>query len=203
MSSSAPSPTAVTPSDSRRTVGVFGGSFNPPHVAHMLAAAYVLATQPVSDVLVVPVFQHPFSKGLAPFEHRLAMCRAAFEWLPGVTVSTVERELGGDSLTLRTLEHLTATHPDWSFRLIIGSDVLPDLPKWHRFDRISEIAPPLVLDRAGWSDDDARVFLPEISSTRVRQHALRGDREVLASLVPKGVLAYMVEHDVYRAPRSG
>jgi nicotinate-nucleotide adenylyltransferase len=183
-------------------VGVFGGSFNPPHVAHMLAVAYVLATQPVDQVLVVPVFQHPFSKGLAPFDHRLAMCRAAFEWLPNVTVSTVERELGGDSLTLRTLEQLTATHPDWDFRLIIGSDVLPDLPKWHRFDRISEIAPPLVLDRAGWSERRDRVFLPEVSSTLVRELATRGDDAALASLVPRAVLAYMVEHAVYRAPTS-
>src|SRR5678816_1236754 len=94
-------------------VAIFGGSFNPPHVAHMLAVVYALSTQQIERVLVVPVFQHPFAKELAPFEDRLAMARLALGWLPRTEVSTIERELGGESRTLRTIEALADRHPSW------------------------------------------------------------------------------------------
>jgi nicotinate-nucleotide adenylyltransferase len=179
-------------------VVVFGGSFNPPHVAHLMAAVYVLATAPVDDVLVVPVYRHPFSKELAPFEDRLEMCRLAFSWIPRVTVSAVERELGGESLTLRTLEHLAVAHPDWSMRLLIGADVLPDLPKWHRFDRIAEIAPPIVVGRAGVTAEGApEPVLPRVSSTEVREAIAGNDEERAARLVPSNVLAYARAHGLY------
>ncbi|WP_248913744.1 nicotinate-nicotinamide nucleotide adenylyltransferase [Polyangium aurulentum] len=182
-----------------RRVVVFGGSFNPPHVAHVLASVYVLSTQPVDEVLVVPVYRHPFAKELTPYEDRLEMCRLAFEWIPGVTVSTVERELGGESLTLRTLEHLAEVHPGWSMRLLIGADVLPDLPKWHRFDRISEIAPPIVVGRAGFPVEGApEAILPRASSTEVREAIGSGDLERVGRLVPSKVLAYAAERGLYR-----
>src|SRR5262249_33315608 len=135
----------------RARVAVFGGSFNPPHVAHLLAVVYALATAPVDRILVVPVYRHPFAKELAPFEDRLEMCRLAMGWVPGVTISDIERELGGESLTLRTVEHLRSQHPEFELRLLVGADVLPDLPKWHRFERIAALAPPLVLARAGYT----------------------------------------------------
>jgi nicotinate-nucleotide adenylyltransferase len=181
------------------TVGVFGGSFNPPHVAHVLAAAYVLAIGAVEEVLIVPVYQHPFSKELAPFDDRLAMCGLAFSVLHRVHVSDVERDLGGESLTLRTLEHLRELHPDWSLRLLVGSDVLPDLPKWHRWDLISEIAPPIVLDRAGATERPDRVLLPDVSSSEIRALFARGDRTALARLLPAAVLAYAASRGLYGA----
>jgi nicotinate-nucleotide adenylyltransferase len=184
---------------SPRRVAVYGGSFNPPHVAHVLAAVYVLSTAPVDEVLVVPVYKHPFSKELASFEDRLEMCRLAFSWIPGVSVSTVERELDGESLTLRTLEHLRATHPDWSMRLLLGADVIGDLPKWHRFDRISEIAPPIIVGRAGVVAEGApEPILPRVSSTEVRDAIARGDVAAVEKLVPRDVLAHVSRHGLYR-----
>src|SRR4051812_50118580 len=61
-------------------IALFGGSFDPPHVGHLLAAAYVLATEPVGELWLVPVNEHPFGKRLAaPFEHRAALCEAMIE----------------------------------------------------------------------------------------------------------------------------
>ena len=74
-------------------VGVFGGSFNPPHLSHVLALAVVLARFDVERLLVVPTFQHPFAKALAPYEDRVKMCELAMGWLPRVEVSRVEEEL--------------------------------------------------------------------------------------------------------------
>jgi nicotinate-nucleotide adenylyltransferase len=180
-------------------VAIFGGSFNPPHIAHVLAAVYVLSTEPIDEVLVVPVFRHPFSKELASFDDRLDMCRRAFAWIPRVFVSAVERDLEGESLTLRTLEYLAELHPDWSMRLLIGADVVNDLPKWHRFDRISEIAPPIIVGRAGVVAEGApEAILPRASSTDVRDAFARGDTERLEKLVPRDVLSLIAERGLDR-----
>jgi len=182
-----------------RCVAIFGGSFNPPHVAHVLAAVYVLSTEPVDEVLVVPVYKHPFSKELASFEDRLEMCRLAFSWIPRVVVSAVERELDGESLTLRTIEHLANVHPDWSMRLLLGADVIADLPKWHRFDRIAEIARPIIVGRAGVVAEGApEPILPRVSSTDVRDAVARADVARLEKLVPRDVLAFIDERGLYR-----
>ena len=100
-------------------VGVFGGSFNPPHLAHVLALAVVLARFDVEKLLVVPTYRHPFAKSLAPYEDRVRMCELAMGFLPRVEISRVEEELGGESRTLRTIEHLHAQHPDWSLRFVM------------------------------------------------------------------------------------
>ncbi len=185
--------------EEKRRVAFFGGSFNPPHVGHVLAVAYALSTAPVDEVLVVPVHRHPFSKELIPFADRLAMCRLAFGWLPGAVISTVEEELGGESLTLRTLEHLTAQHPDWSLRLLVGADVLGDLHKWHRWDRVSALAPPLVLGRAGIERSDApEPMLPRVSSTEIRTALGKGDLDALRALVPSRVLDHIAAAGLYR-----
>lgn len=165
----------------------------------MLAAVYILSTEPIDEVLVVPVYKHPFSKELASFDDRLDMCRQAFEWIPRVFVSAVERDLDGESLTLRTLEHLAVLHPDWSMRLLIGADVVNDLPKWHRFDRIAEIAPPVILGRAGVNAEGApEAILPRASSTEVREALAQGDTERLEKLVPRNVLSLIAERGLYR-----
>ncbi len=194
-------------------VAVFGGSFNPPHVGHVLGVVYALSTAPIDEVMVVPVYRHPFAKELAPYPDRLAMCRLALGWLPRVSVSTVEEELGGDSLTLRTVEHLTAAHPSWSLRLLIGADVLGDLPKWHRWDRISAIAPPLVMGRSGVPSPDAAVtwvgaerdgappepVLPCVSSTGIRAAIASGGVRAVRGLVPARVLDHIEAHGLYGA----
>jgi len=185
--------------DAGERVAIFGGSFNPPHMGHVLAVVYVLATAPIDRVVVVPVFQHPFAKGLVPYEDRLAMCELAFSWIPNASVSTIERELGGESLTLRTLEKLTAQHPAWRMRLVIGTDVLPEVDKWHRFDLIEKLAPPLVVPRTGAGAAPDRMVLPEVSSTRVRELLAREDESELSAMIPSKVLAYARKKRLYIA----
>jgi nicotinate-nucleotide adenylyltransferase len=179
-------------------VAVYGGSFNPPHVAHVLAVAFVLATQEIDRVLVIPAYRHPFAKALAPYDDRVEMCALSMGWLPRVEVSRVEEELGGESRTLRTLEHLQAAHPDWSMRLLIGADLLLEAPRWFRFDAISAIAPPLVVGRAGVETPGAPpAVLPAISSTDVRAKVAAGKWDELAQLVPREALALIRARKLY------
>ncbi len=186
----------------RVTVALFGGSFNPPHVGHVLAVAYALSVGLVERVLVVPVFAHALGKRLEPFEHRLEMSKRAFGWLPGVEVSSIEQRLGAPSRTLRTIEALEAEHPQWALRLLVGSDITGEIEKWHAFEEIERRAPPLVLARAG-RESGGPALLPEVSSTEVR--ALLGRARVgdphspeLTALVPRLVLDYVAERGLYR-----
>ena len=188
----------------RESVAIYGGSFDPPHVSHVLAAVYALKIGGFDRVLVVPVFEHAFHKQLTAFEHRVRMCELAFAGIEAIVVSPIERELTTPSLTLRTLEHLASLHPDWSMRLLVGSDVLGETAKWHAFERIAELAPPYVVARPGYEHPDSRAaLLPDVSSTRIREAlATPGDSEheaLLALSVPRTVRAYIVEHGLYRA----
>jgi nicotinate-nucleotide adenylyltransferase len=187
----------VTGADVER-VAFFGGSFNPPHVAHVLAVAYVLSTSDVDRVLVVPTFRHPFAKALAPYDDRVTMCAKAMAWMPRVEVSRVEEELGGESKTLRTLEHLASRNPRWRLRLMMGADLLAEAPRWFRFDAIQAIAPPLVLGRVGVDAADAPLaVLPAISSTDVRAKIAAARWDDLAALVPRDVLEHVRARGLY------
>lgn len=186
----------------RKSVAIYGGSFDPPHVSHVLAAVYALKIGGFERVVVVPVFEHAFHKQLTAFEHRARMCELAFSGIDGVEVSRVERELTTPSLTLRTLTHLATLHPDWSMRLLVGSDVLGDTAKWHAFDRIRQLAPPYVVARPGYDHPDLHVAqLPDVSSTRVREalaSATDAERDPLLTVsVPRSVLRYIAEHGLY------
>lgn len=180
-------------------VAIFGGSFNPPHVAHVLAIAWVLATEDLDRLVVVPTFQHPFAKPLERYDDRVKMCELAVAWIPRVSVSRVEEELGGESRTIRTLEHLATEHPDWSMRLVMGADLVLEVDKWFRFDRIRELAPPLVLGRAGFHGPGVpEVVLPAVSSSAVRARIERGKWEELRALVPRVVLEHIRAHRLYQ-----
>lgn len=181
-------------------VGVFGGSFNPPHVAHVLAVTVVLSCFEVDRMLVIPTFQHPFAKALASYEDRVKMCELAMGWIPNVEISRVEEELGGESRTLRTLEHLAAKNPRWSMRFVMGADLVLESSKWYGFDRIAKLAPPIVLGRVGVSyEGSPPQVLPEISSTEVRAKMAEGRYDELVPLVPRSVIDHAKARGLYRA----
>jgi nicotinate-nucleotide adenylyltransferase len=182
-------------------VAVFGGSFNPPHVGHVLACALLLSVEPIERVLVVPTFRHPFAKSLEPFDDRLRMCEIAMGWIPRVEISAIESEIGGESRTLHTLERLAERHPDWRLRLVIGADILAEAPRWYGFDVIEKLAPPIVLGRAGVESPGAPPpLLPDVSSTQVRALIARGAWDELAHLVPRAVLEHVRVQRLYGAP---
>src|SRR4051812_30483853 len=113
---------------SAREVALFGGSFDPPHVGHVLAVSYALSVG-FDSVLVVPTFEHAFGKASSPFEHRVAMAQLAFAPLPAAVVSRIEETLPVPSRTLATIECLRARDPDEQLRLLIGADLLLEKEK--------------------------------------------------------------------------
>lgn len=181
-----------------RPTAILGGSFNPPHVAHVMAAYWTLATQGVAEVWMLPSYRHPFGKTLAPFEDRVRMCELAAAPIRGLHVCTAEADLADDPLvgkTARTLEYLVEKHPDRAFTLVVGADIVADTPKWYRFDRVRELARVIVVGRAGETGFADGPALPDVSSTEVRDRLLRG--EDVSSLLPARVLEYVREHGLY------
>jgi nicotinate-nucleotide adenylyltransferase len=185
-------------------VAFYGGSFDPPHVGHLLAAVYALALG-FEKVVVVPVYEHAFGKRMAPFEARVALCHACFRGIDGVEVSELEATLERPSYTVRALERLTAEHPDWELRTLVGSDVLAETHAWHEFDRVEKLAPLFVLPRLGHEVKGlGPAVLPEVSSSEVR--ALLAERKRsraalsrLERLVPAGVRMAVETLGIYPA----
>lgn len=184
-----------------RSVAVLGGSFDPPHAAHVLLAAYVMSTGDVDEVLVVPAWDHPLGKETrTDYEDRVHMCELAMGDLRRARVSRVEKELGGPSRTLNTIAELARRMPGTRFRLVIGADILEQTDRWYRWDDVARLAPPLVVGRGGYAAPDApTVILPEISSTDIRSRLSRGQRT--AGLLPVAVERYIREHGLYADDR--
>lgn len=178
-------------------LAIFGGSFNPPHLAHQMAALGVLSIGAVDEVWLVPTYRHAFGKELAPFSDRVEMCRRMCAPLgPRVTVSTVEAEIGGESRTLHTLERIAELLPGAELRLLIGADILEETSSWYRWPEVERRAPPLVFGRAGYDRTAGfELVLPDISSTEVRRRIAAG--EAVAELLPARVSDYIVRRNLY------
>jgi nicotinate-nucleotide adenylyltransferase len=177
-------------------IALFGGSFDPPHVGHLLAAAYVLATEPVDELWFVPVFAHPFQKPLqAPFEHRVALCEAVASSLQGARVSRLEQELGGEGRTVDLLEHLHLKHPSTRFALVLGTDLDQERTNWKRWDRVQELARIVRVSRST-IENAPEPRMPMVSSTEVR--ALLQTGGDASRLVPRAVLAAIRAAGTYR-----
>jgi len=184
-------------------VGVFGGTFDPVHVGHLAIASAALESVPLDRVLFVLARRSPLKDRapVAPESDRLAMLRLAVAEEPRFAVSRVELDREGPSYTVETLEQLAG--PDELF-LILGADALVDLGRWHRPERISELATIVVAARPGApaaKAADRRLLvdtpLCDISSRELRARAARG--RSLRYLVPNTVWRYIEERGLYRA----
>lgn len=185
-------------------LGVYGGSFDPPHYGHVRLVEHLLSERLVDRVLVVPVYFHAFHKKMESFEARLHMCHAAFSAIMGAEVSSIESQLPVPNYTLYTLEAIRKAWPQAHLRLVIGADVLDELDRWHRVEEVKRLAPPLVLGRAGVISNEAPVpILPDISSTQVRRCLADREtlpREELLQLVPEKVLTWIEQEQLYLEP---
>lgn len=188
-----------------RTIGVFGGAFNPPHKGHVRLARDFAGRLSLDKVLVIPSFLPPHKTDslLATAEDRLAMCRLAFGDDDRFEVSGMEIERGGKSYTYDTLRALRDEYPDAALYLIVGSDMLASFETWHRWRDILSLC-TLCAARRKESDSlckdevDCLVSdLPalEVSSTEIRDRLAQG--EDIAPLVGSKVADYIRSRGLY------
>jgi len=184
-----------------QNIGIFGGTFDPPHISHTLACLYVLETTDLDRIHIIPCYRHPLGKAATSFEHRVAMTRLAMESLRDrVEISEMEAEREGSSYTIDTLRILRERMPDAHFSLIIGSDILKETRQWKSFDEIQRIAPLIILPRPQFASEgvrDFRFFLPDISSTEIRRRLSAG--EDVTPYLSRRVLDYIRQHNLYQS----
>jgi len=179
-------------------IAVLGGSFDPPHVGHVLLASYVLSVGAFDGVMIVPTHTHAFGKDMASFAHRMAMSERAFAVLDPerCVVSSLETTLPTPSFTVQTLEAIHAQHPSASMRLIVGADILASADKWRAIGRVRALAPFFVIGRAGSEAvSDVHAELIQVSSMEMRRK-LKAHEDV-TSWMPISVCAYIAEHGLY------
>jgi nicotinate-nucleotide adenylyltransferase len=183
-------------------IALFGGSFNPPHIGHLLVASWVLSARPVDQVWMVPTYSHAFGKALVDFELRCLMIEQAVEPLGDrAVVSRVEQEIGSISRTIDTVRHLIAERPSDELSLVIGADILLEASKWKQFEALQELVPFHVLGRDG-VEVPGREFalsLPELSSTELRARLAAGDFDYCRDRMALSVLELIHEHHLYGA----
>ena len=175
-------------------IALFGGSFDPPHVGHLLAASYVLATEPIDELWLVPVERHPFAKPLVgSYDHRVELCERLAAQLSRTRVSRAEQE-SGQGRTVDLLEWLKPKYPQTRWALVLGTDLDAEKPQWKRFDRVEQLARIITVRRGGYGE--GAVAIPEISSTRVRALLKAGGDA--SQLVPRTVLQAIRDAGTYR-----
>lgn len=194
----------------RRRVGVMGGTFDPVHHGHLVAASEVQAWFDLDEVVFVPTGD-PWQKSdrdVSPAEHRYLMTVIATAANPRFTVSRVDIDRAGPTYTIDTLRELGATMPDSDLYFITGADALTNIFTWRDVDELFKLAKFVGCTRPGYEMDAKaleaiphdRVTLVEIpalaiSSTDCRKRKQRG--EPVWYLVPDGVVQYIAKYDLY------
>ena len=194
-------------------VGLFGGSFNPPHVAHLIVAEIARDQFGLDEVWWIPNANPPHKSHdeLAAVEDRLAMTRRAIADNPAFRLCDIEVRRSGVSYTVETLRALQEQHPDTDFGLLLGSDSLDYFAEWHRPDEIADRVPLVVYKRPGVIDEVAAprfanhvrfVSAPvmEVSGTEIRSRCRKG--RSIRYLVPDAVRTYIDDNGLYRATRT-
>ena len=184
-----------------KRIGFFGGSYNPVHLGHVRLAEAIVCSGVVDEVWLSLSPLNPFKEGrkeeLVADSDRLAMLRLAVEGIPGLRVTDVELSMPRPSYTIDTLTELQRLNPDFSFRLIIGSDNLEGLPRWKDSDRLLAQYPPIIYPRPGYPAAQAMSGLPvfDVSSTEIRQRLEKG--ESVTHFLAPDVVDYIRKHHLY------
>jgi nicotinate-nucleotide adenylyltransferase len=190
-------------------LGIFGGSFDPPHLGHLLPVIDAAESLELDAVRFVPAAVQPFKVGRATAspEHRLAMTERLVMGIPGFSADATEIERPGLSFTVDTLAAVAAASPDTERFLLLGADAFALFDQWRDPERILRLATIAVLVRGGEGDEmpdvGARAGVQliqtrrvDISSTELRARV--ADGRTIRGFVPDAVADYIAEHRLYK-----
>lgn len=198
----------------RQRIGIFGGTFDPIHVGHLVAAVNARHALRLDRVIMMVAnipWQKAGQRALSTPEDRLALVEAAVGGVDGVVAGRMEIDRGGESYTAETLAELHRTNPDDELYLIIGWDVAPVLTSWERWEEVQRLAtlvvvnrpdyrPPRALAEAGWKVVEVTVPNLEISSSDLRARA--ADGRPLDYLIPEAAVRCIQDRGMYAGSRE-
>jgi nicotinate-nucleotide adenylyltransferase len=199
-------------------IGIFGGTFNPVHMGHLIMAQDALELFELNTVVFVPCAcpPHKPARDLASAEHRMAMLTAALEGDLRFEVSDIEIQRGGVSYSIDTAREIKQQHPEADVFFIIGSDSLPELRSWKHIDQLLDVCRFVTIARPGTDMNDPNLqdpmpgdarssalrelirvgHLVNISSTDIRYRIAEGMS--IRYLVHPAVEMYITEHSLFR-----
>jgi nicotinate-nucleotide adenylyltransferase len=205
--------------DSKQKIGIFGGAFDPPHLAHLALAQHAVTQFGLSQLLIIPTGDawHK-SRPLTEANHRIAMARLAFAGVPQASVDLREINRQGPTYSFDTLQALAHEHPHAKLFLFIGADQANAFKTWHRWQDVLSLATVVVAERpvevnsnsaasAQWhnavSPDVQLLDMPSfnVSATQIRAHFAEGPHltpDALSACLPSSVQHYIEQHSLYR-----
>lgn len=183
-------------------IGLLGGTFDPPHMGHLLIAEEVYNKLGLDEVWFIPSNDPPHKdRSQTSVGHRMEMTKLAVSDNEHFLVSTIEVERAGISYTIDTARILTEAYATHNFYFIIGADMVEYLPKWHHIDELRELVSFVGVKRKGYqlnspySIMEVEIPMFEVSSSLLRQRIMHQDSTKY--LLPQTVENYIREHDLY------
>ncbi len=197
-------------------IGIFGGTFSPPHIGHRRAAELFLKAGELDRVMIIPAFSAPgkTGEGTAEPKHRLNMCKLAFS-SDRYTVSDIEIKREEKSYTADTVSQLRKIYPNDELFILLGSDKLDTLHKWHRKEEIFDNCSMYVIGRTENEFEQkkiqekidfflkhfgVKIRLIEVAALELSSELVRGSLKSgkdVSELLPDGVLKYISENGLY------
>jgi nicotinate-nucleotide adenylyltransferase len=187
-------------------VGILGGTFDPPHLGHLVVASEASEALGLERVLWVPSAEHPFKRGQVrtPAEVRLALVRAAIQGDPRFEACDLELRREGPSYTVDTLRQLSALHPGAELFLLVGADVVREMPAWREPQEVARLATIVAITRGGEGLPEGSMLpaLPvpvtrvDVSATEIRRRVAAG--LTIRYLVPEPVRDLVTREGLYR-----
>lgn len=185
-----------------KRIGLLGGTFDPPHIGHLIIAEEVRFQLQLDEIWFLPTNEPPH-KGVARSnnEHRKQMLSLAIKNNPYFHINTVEYERSGKSYTIDTMHILTERHPNVTFYFIIGADMVEYLPHWKNIDELLDIVQFVGVERRGFTIEttypiqNVSIPLIDISSSEIKERIEKN--RPIQYFVPDEVLQYIKEYRLY------
>ena len=188
-------------------IGVFGGSFNPVHIGHLLVAEDIIEQLKLDKILFIPAFDPPHKKFLLTFHYRWAMLKRAVDSNPLFELSNIEAKRGGKSFTIDTLSELKKEYPRDQLYFIMGTDQYAELSNWKNPAKLFQKANIVVIQRPGFPRRIFRTKKPifleviqiDIAAAEIRKR-IQQNRSV-RYMLPEKVWQYIIRNKLYKKLR--
>ncbi|WP_026906255.1 nicotinate-nucleotide adenylyltransferase [Paucisalibacillus globulus] len=185
-----------------KRIGILGGTFDPPHIGHLIIAQEVLDSLELDQVWFIPTYEPPHKhEARLQVENRIEMLRLALADNSTFQLNTIEVKRAGKSYTYDTMITLKEQYPNTDFYFIIGADMVEYLPKWHKIDNLINLVTFVGVKRTGYTlkttypIKEVDIPMVDISSTTIRDRLQK--KKSIQYLVPDSVHTYIKEHGFY------
>ncbi|WAA11526.1 nicotinate-nucleotide adenylyltransferase [Fervidibacillus halotolerans] len=186
-----------------KKVGILGGTFDPPHIGHLIIADQVWQQCQLDEIWFMPNYLPPHKEKTSTTTNsdRIQMLKYAIEGHPAFKIELIEMERNGKSFTYDTIRLLKKREPDKKFYFIIGADMIEYLPNWHKIDQLMKLISFIGVNRPGFKRETTYpihyVEIPsiQISSSMIRNFIAKGMS--VKYLLPEAIIQYIEEHGLY------